>query len=64
MVSRAERHKVNLRIMNIELKIEYINVAGLNLSKMGAMLTASSTVFALVDDPKKELVEEIAEVCI
>ena len=37
-------------------------IAGLNLSKMGTMLTASNTVFFLVDDPKKELVEEIAEV--
>ena len=52
----------NFENNEIVLNLEYI--VGLNLSKMGTMLTASNTVFFLVDDPKKELVEEIAEVCI
>ena len=34
----------------------------LNVSKLGTLLTASSCVFVPVDDPKKELLEEIAEV--
>ena len=34
------------------------------MSKLGTLLTASSCVFVPVDDPKKELLEEIAEVSI
>ena len=32
------------------------------MSKLGTLLTASSCVYVPVDDPKKELLEEIAEV--
>ena len=36
----------------------------LNLSKLGTMLTTSSCVFVPVDDPTKDLLDNIAEVSI